>query len=196
MDQRKNNLLKQVTDHAQSITLKTGSNVSQKKSFKNLNFKNALNKYNIKLTELRKKMQSEATVLFGSQENKPKADLSLGEDIFSKTLTNSYLPQGAFAAASSDKGLFAPLAMLDSQGSELPVSHSIGVFDSFGNQLATHDVESVVKSSADSEMLTPDIGTGIKIGAGYSSGGYALFPISELGYIDGGSLQSRVGSHF
>ena len=125
-----------------------------------------------------------------------KKDLTLGDDVYSLSLTNSYLPQGAFAAASSDKGLFAPLAMLDSQGSELPVSHSIGVFDSFGNQLATHDVESVVKSSADSEMLTPDIGTGIKIGAGYSSGGYALFPISELGYIDGGSLQSRVGSHF
>ncbi|MES2961507.1 MAG: PT domain-containing protein [Pseudomonadota bacterium] len=123
-----------------------------------------------------------------------KADLSLGEDVFSLTLTDSYLPQGAFAVASSDKGLFGSLAMLDSQGSELPVSHSIGVFDNFGNQLATHDVETVVKSSVDAEMLTPEIGVGIRIGAGYSSGGYVVFPIAESGYIAGGSLQSRVGA--
>ncbi len=131
-----------------------------------------------------------------------KADLSLGEDIFSKTLTNSYLPQGAFAVASSDKGLFGPLAMLDSQGSELPVSHGIGVFDSFGNQLAVRDVEGVVKSSADSAMLTPDIGTGIKIGAGYYGNGFVAYPTYESGYLqyeleNGASrtdLFSRVGA--
>jgi len=34
--------------------------------------------------------------------------------------------------------------MLDSQGSDLPVSHKIGVFDSFENQLVVRDLGKMV----------------------------------------------------
>ena len=60
------NYITKVTEHSNIIMknqVAQGGDVIKTKE--SLNFKTAINKYNIKLTELRKKMQNEATENFG-----------------------------------------------------------------------------------------------------------------------------------